>query len=135
MNFSPQAYYYVFLSLWLVGILSDRNVHNTTEMIGETQKKKQNSCMTAKTNTNNDCHTADTCLDRRLRHITQSFSPIIGSLAFTFSRFSSFISATTSIETSLQFTATSRWRQWELEKYFSYYELWVISIFSCSTYI
>ena len=21
-----------------------------------------------KTNTNNDCHTADTCLDRRLRH-------------------------------------------------------------------
>lgn len=36
------------------------------------REKGRNSdfCATAKTNTNNDCHTADTCLDRRLRHGT-----------------------------------------------------------------
>lgn len=31
-------------------------------------EEKQNSCTPAKTDTNNDCYTADTCLDRRLRH-------------------------------------------------------------------
>ena len=31
-------------------------------------EEKQNSCTPAKTDMNNDCYTADTCLDRRLRH-------------------------------------------------------------------